>query len=93
LGELTDILKDYKGMAFGMLLSWPENLLDPVITIKKVDIVFFINGSKRGEMHYQPNISADYSAELKALIPGKANLLIPTVVLTEKPIDVLKFSL
>lgn len=93
LGHLTDILRAYDEMAFWIVLSWPENLLNPKITFNKVDIVFSINGSKRGELHYQPNISMDYSETLKTLVPGKASWLLPRMELTGKPIDVLKMSL
>lgn len=93
LGNLTDILKAYDEMAFWIILSWPENLLDPKITFNKVDIVFSINGSKKGELHYQPNISRDYSEDLKALVPGKASWLRPRMELIGKPIDVLKMSI
>lgn len=93
LGQLTDILKAYDEMAFWIVLSWPENLLNPKITFNKVDIVFSINGSKRGELHYQPNVSMDYSEALKALVPGKASWLEPRMELNGKPVDVLKMSL
>ena len=93
LGHLTDILKAYDEMDFWIVLSWPENLLDPKITFNKVDIVFSINGSKKGELHYHPNVSMDYSEALKDLVPGKASWLQPRMELTGKPIDVLKMSL
>jgi hypothetical protein len=93
LGQLTDILKAYDEMTFWILLSWPENLLDPKITFKKVDIIFSINGSKKGELHYQPNLSMDYSEALKGLVPGKANSLQPCLELNGKPVDVFKMSL
>lgn len=93
LGQLTDVLKAYDDMAFWIVLSWPENLLDPKIIFNKVDIVFFINGSKRGELHYQPNISMDYVEALMAMVPGKANWLQPRMELNGKPVDVLKMSL
>jgi hypothetical protein len=93
LGQLTDILRAYDEMAFWIVLSWPENLLDPKITFNKVDIVFSINGSKKGELHYQPNVSMDYSEALKALVPGKASWLQPRMELNGKPVDVLKMSL
>lgn len=93
LGQLTDILKAYDEMAFWILLSWPENLLDPKITFKKVDIVFSINGSKRGEFHSQPNLSMDYSEALKGLVPGKANELQLRMDLNGKPVDVFNMSI
>jgi len=93
LGQLTDILRAYDVMAFWIVLSWPENLLDPKITFNKVDIVFSINGSKNGELHYQPNLSMDYSLDLKALVPGKKSWLQPRMELTGKLIDVLKMSI
>ena len=93
LGQLTDILRAYDEMAFWVVLSLPENLLDPKITFNKVDIVFSINGSKNGELHYKPNLSMDYSSDLKALIPGEVSWLQPRMELIGKPIDVLKMSI
>jgi hypothetical protein len=93
LGELTDILKAYDEMAFWIVLSWPENLLGPNIIFSKVDIVLYINGSKRGELHNHSNNSMDYSEALKALIPGKGSWLQPQMELSGKLVDVLKMSL
>lgn len=93
LGQLTDILKEYDEMKLWINLSWPENLLDPKITFKKIDIVFSINGVKRGELHYKPNMTQDYSETLKGLVPGKANVLQPEIELIGKPVDMLKMSI
>ena len=93
LGELTDILKLYDEMYFWILLTEPDKLLGPLITINKVDIVFSINGTKRGEFHSTSPISQDYSQALRELIPGKSMYLKPNITLTGKPVDVLKFNL
>lgn len=93
LGQLTDILKAYDEGNLWILLSWPENLLDPKITFNKVDVVFTINGIKRGELHYRPNLSMDYSGALKGLVSGKANWLQPNIELNGKPVDVFNMIL
>lgn len=93
LGELRTILNSYDHANFWFSLTMPENLISPVITINKVDIVFFINGTKMGEYHSSTPFSQDYSQALKQLIPGKVMYLNPTISITGKPVDVFKFSL
>jgi hypothetical protein len=93
LGELTDILKAYDEMEFNILLTQPEKLLGPVITFNKVDIIFSINGTKRGELHENTPMSQDYSQGLRQLIPGKVMYLTPSISLNGRPVDVLKFRL
>jgi hypothetical protein len=93
LGQSTDILKHYDEMKLWIILTWPERLLDPKITFNKIDIVFSINGVKKGELHYEPNMTQDYSESLNSLVPGKANWLQPEIELIGKPVDILKMSI
>jgi hypothetical protein len=92
-GELTDILNGYDQMDFWILFTSPENLLGPIVTISKVDIVFSINGVKRGGMHSSTHISQDLSQSLQKLIPGKALNLSPSLSLNGKLVDILNFGL
>lgn len=93
LGKSTDALKDYDDMAFWMLWTGPRNLIDPVIVFNKIDLVFYINGVKRGELHHNQKMAIDYSESLKQLPPGQDLDLSPRIELTGKPIEVLNFSL
>jgi hypothetical protein len=93
LGELTDMLNAYDQMDFWILFTMPENLLNPIVTIRKVDIVFSINGVKKGELHSTSPFSQDYTEALQGLIPGKAMNLSPTMSLTGKLVSILNFKL
>ena len=92
LGELKEILKTYDKMEFWILFTTPEKLLGPKIVFNKIDLVFSINGKKIGELHDSSHMSQDYTTSLQALIPGKNLQLTPTIELTGKPVDILKFS-
>ncbi|HVU98499.1 MAG TPA: hypothetical protein VHE34_24930 [Puia sp.] len=93
LGQLTDVLQEYDQLEFWFLLTDPKKLLSPILTINKVDLVFYLNGTKRGEFHSVGPISQDNSEAIGKIPPGKDMYITPTLTLSGKPVDLLKFQL